>query len=272
MSFKKSWIFEAIERRRYQLVARALKRTPALANEVWIEKQGRNDEEIHHPAFFSALFERDLKLIDAFLNVSVLDKNLKGYDQKNAVSYMAYEDADLPIVQKLVENGFAFDEPGFCGRTPAMTCLLSARGYRTFDYLVSCGADLTAADWDGNTLVHLAAMQPDDRYIRRLEKEIETCVFGDKEALYRMKNKAGRTPAHEAIMAGRYDTADRLAQKTPDFQYVDERNRCLVGDDIKARSAFHEIKSRCRDCRKPETIVVHRSVSLDWKSNTREIA
>ena len=80
MSFKKSWIFEAIERRRYQLVARALKRTPALANEVWIEKQGRNDEEIHHPAFFSALFERDLKLIDAFLNVPVLDKNLKGYD------------------------------------------------------------------------------------------------------------------------------------------------------------------------------------------------
>lgn len=270
MSFEKSWIFDAIERHRYQLVARALKRTPALANKVWIE-QGRNDEEIHHPAFFHVLFERDLKLIDTFLNVPILDKNLKGYDQKNAVSYMAYDDADLPIIQKLVEHGFAFDEPGFCGRTPAMTCLLSARGYRTFDYLVSCGADLTAADWDGNTLVHLAAMQPDDRYIRRLEKEIETCVFGDKEALYRMKNKAGRTPAHEAIMAGRYDTADRLAQKTPDFQYVDERNRCLVGDDIKARSAFHEIKSRCRQ-QLPQTRATHHSVWSKWENKAREIA
>ena len=270
MSFEKSWIFDAIERHRYQLVARALKRTPALANKVWIE-QGRNDEEIHHPAFFSALFERDLKLIDAFLNVSVLDKNLKGYDQKNAVSYMAYEDADLPIVQKLVEHGFAFDEPGFCGRTPAMTCLLNKCGYQTFDYLVSCGADLTAVDWDGNTLVHLAAMQPDDRYIRRLEKEIETCVFGDKEALYRMKNKAGRTPAHEAIVAGRYDTADRLAQKTSDFQYVDEQNRCLVGDDIKARSAFHEIKSRCRQ-QLPQTRATHHSVWSKWENKTCEIA
>lgn len=272
MVLKKSWIFDAIERRRYQTITRALKRTPALANEVWIEKQGRNDEEIRHPAFFHALFERDSKIIDAFLSIPALDKNLKGYNQKNAVSYMAYDDADLPIVQKLVEHGFAFDEHGFCGQTPAMTCLLNTCGYKTFDYLVSCGADLTAVDWDGNTLLHLAAMQSDDRYIRRLEKEIEACVFGDKKVLYGMKNKAGRTAAHEALVAGNYDMAYRLAQKTPNFQYVDEQNHCLVGDDIQARSAFHEIASRCRDIQKPETIAVHRSVSFDWKSNTREIA
>ncbi len=247
MNFENKWLFEAINRHKYKCIQRAIEKKPSIVNTVWKEQLGKSDKEIIHPAFFVALFERHQGIIDAFLKVPLLDKTMKGYDQKNAVSYMAFDDSDLPIIKKLVNNGFSFDESDYYGRTPAMTCVLSKRGHKTFEYLLHQGANLYQKDWEGNTLLHLAAQQKDPYFIKCIENFILKKQALDLYKIYNAQNKEGRTAVHEAIISKNYQIARQLAKKLSKIDFIDKQGKCLLGDNIEARSAYHSIVSEIEE-------------------------
>ncbi|KAH8595467.1 ankyrin repeat-containing domain protein [Bisporella sp. PMI_857] len=145
-------------------------------------------------------------------------------------------DAKLAPVQKLLNFGCSAKARGKNGETLLHKCIKKDAPFEIFICLVNAGADPTAVDNDGNTILHEVALNHSGGcFSAKMKKLIDMGVPTDAP------NKAGRTPLHIAcaVAPKNYiaDRAKELLDLLLDGRLCPVSNVCAL--DMLGASSMH---------------------------------
>lgn len=143
---------------------------------------------------------------------------LANRDGETALS-LAVQDDDEELVDLLCTHGANVNARDEDGRTAVMAAY-DASNKRMVEHLISeVGADITLADNEGRTLLHLAARQGDDEGVRSL------CESG---ADVNAQDVNGFSPLVHAIQSGNPDAVEVLLSTAADVNARDNEGRTVM--------------------------------------------
>ena len=155
------------------------------------DRTALNDRN-HTPFQEAVISLRPLNILE-LLYVDGVDLRAK-YEDGNTVLHLAAADGDSYLLQFFIKNGADRTAVNDRNHTPFQTAVINRRPLNLLQLLHVDGVDLRAKYEDGNTVLHLAASDGDDRWVKFLLE-----LGADRHAF----NNRGNTAFHEAIQRRR---------------------------------------------------------------------